>query len=426
MALDTSNIPTPANPLYNSPTPGKITIAAMYPNQGTTAPSLQLLTELQDCGFNSALINTDGLLVASLLTNCILRGIHAFVSNPRLTLQAQCEEFVERNKDYSNLGGWLLKDTVSWPEVKDGSTFPDLISKIRDADTHKFGEDKNEITVKAYHPVFTGLTPLHEFIGIPENDDYRQYIMDFQNSLNPSFWPYRYFSFVNAAQSPSTRYANFYRGLETFAFMARYTSVPLWSYVRSVRPSGLVAPVDSRITEAMIRFEAFSALAYGAQGIVYWRYRPDSDKTEGLVTSAGAKTGLWNYAQTVNREIASYNSIFAGCRLVACRHTGKNYIPMTCWISNYEPFGPLKSIRSEDAGVLLSHINNDGKNYLVIVNHSVTASQALTLNFSRYWCIYQLKDLTETPYPSPAIPTETPLTLNVTIPAGGYIIYRWD
>ena len=420
MATDTHNVPTPANPLYNSPTPGRITIAAMYPNQGTTAPSLQVLTELHDCGFNSALINTEGNSLATLLTNCNSKGIHPFVGNPRLTQSAQCEEFVGDNKGLDGLGGWLLKDTVSWPEVKAGSTFPDLITIIRDTDTPK----NNEI-IKAVHPVFTGLTPLQEFIGIPENDDYSQYIKDFQNSLNPSFWPYRYFSFVDAAQSPSTRYANFYRGLETFSFMSRYTNVPLWSYIRSVRPSGL-ATVDSRITEAMIRFEAFSALANGAQGIVYWRYRPDSDKTEGLVTAAGAKTGLWNYAQTVNREIASYNFIFAGCRLVACRHTGKNKLPMTCWISGSESFGPLMNIQSEDPGVLISHINNDGKNYLVIVNHSVTASQALTLNFSRYWSIYQLKDLTETPYPSPAIPTETPLTLNVTLPAGGYIIYRWD
>ncbi len=420
MATDTHNVPTPANPLYNSPTPGRITIAAMYPNQGTTAPSLQVLTELHDCGFNSALINTEGNSLATLLTNCNSKGIHPFVGNPRLTQSAQCEEFVGDNKGLDGLGGWLLKDTVSWPEVKAGSTFHDLVTIIRDTDTPK----NNEI-IKAVHPVFTGLTPLQEFIGIPENDDYSQYIKDFQNSLNPSFWPYRYFSFVDAAQSPSTRYANFYRGLETFSFMSRYTNVPLWSYIRSVSPSGL-ATVDSRITEAMIRFEAFSALAYGAQGIVYWRYRPDSDKTEGLVTAEGAKTGLWNYAQTVNREIASYNFIFAGCRLVACRHTGKNKLPMTCWISGSESFGPLMNIQSEDPGVLISHINNDGKNYLVIVNHSVTASQAMTLNFSRYWCIYQLKDLTETPYPSPAIPTETPLTLNVTLPAGGYIIYRWD
>lgn len=421
MATDTHNVPTPANPLYNSPTPGRITIAAMYPNQGTTAPSLQVLTELHDCGFNSALINTEGNSLATLLTNCNSKGIHPFVGNPRLTQSAQCEEFVGDNKGLDGLGGWLLKDTVSWPEVKAGSTFHDLVTIIRDTDTPK----NNEI-IKAVHPIFTGLEPSEDFIGIQDNDDYRQYITDFQTSLNPSFWPYRYFSYVNTPQSPSIRYANFYRGLETFSFMSRYTNVPLWSYIRAVKPSGLAVPVDSRITEAMIRFEAFSALAYGAQGIVYWRYRTESDKTEGLVTAAGAKTGLWNYAQTVNREIASYNFIFAGCRLVACRHTGKNKLPMTCWISGSESFGPLMNIQSEDPGVLISHINNDGKNYLVIVNHSVTASQALTLNFSRYWCIYQLKDLTETPYPSPAIPTETPLTLNVTLPAGGYIIYRWD
>ena len=400
---------TPENPVYLSPTPGKITIAAFYPTKGTVTPSTQICIDMQDCGFNSAIINVSTSVLKGTVDFCVKRGIYPVIHNERLMqTEADCKKFINDNKGLTGLGGWMLKDTVAAVDVKAGSALDNMIGWIREADPK--------------HPVFTGIQPGSEFLSTGTNS-YRQYIADFEYNLSPSFWPYRYFSRYTLSPSQHSPYSSFYNGLETFAFMTRYTNVPMWSYVNTL--SGTGSSGDTTLaTEAQIRFEVFSALAYGAQGIAYWRYLPESDATNGLVTFNGEKTDQWYHAQKVNQEVDSYTRVFAGCNLVACRHTGLRQPAGTCMLS--ESFGPLMSMESGSSGVLLSHVCNQGLNYLVIVNHSVTASQELTLNFSRYWSLYKVNGPTETSYLMPTLDLTAPFTLKATLPAGGYLVYRWE
>ncbi len=406
---------TPKNPVYLSPTPGKITIAAFYPFVATSSPATAICKDLKDCGFTSAIINVRDSADKIALTTCALYGIHPFFHDPRLTQSENaCKNLVSsyapadsdgNHVPNTQLGGWMLTNDATPADVKKGSSLANAIGWIREYDP--------------CHPIFTGVIANADFSilnGVAYN--YKHYIEDLEYNLSPSLWPYRYFPYPGSPTTVSYPFSYFYKGLETFAFMARYTNVPMWSYVKALTRTGGTPP-----TEAQMRLEAFSALAYGAQGIAYWRYRPESDSEKGLVTSTGEKTDQWRHAQKINQEITTFNNVFAGAQLVECRHT-KTQPAGTCMLQG--AFGPLLGISSGNDGVLLSHICNEGKNYLIIVNHSATSSQRLTLNFSRYWRFFLVNGEYETQYVVPTDPIGEPFPVSATLPAGGYLIYRWE
>ncbi len=414
MPENSETIPTPKNPVYLSPTPGKITIAAFYPLVATGSPAVPICKDLKDCGFNSAIINVRDSADKIALTTCALYGIHPFFHDPRLTQSEDaCKALVSayapadgdgNHVPNTQLGGWMLTDDATPADVRKDSTLEQIIGWIRKYDP--------------CHPIFTGVIAGVDFSilnGVAYN--YKHYIEDLEYNLSPSLWPYRYFPYPGSSTTVSYPFSYFYKGLETFAFMARYTNVPMWSYVKTLTRTGGTPP-----TEAQMRLEAFSALAYGAQGIAYWRYRPESDSEKGLVTSTGEKTDQWRHAQKINQEIATFNSVFAGCQLVECRHT-KTQPVGTCMLQG--AFGPLLGISSND-DVLLSHVCNEGKDYLVIVNHSATASQRLTLLFSRRWRLFKVNDASESEYEISTDILAEPFRVYPSLPAGGYLIFRWE
>ena len=415
MPENSETTPTPKNPVYLSPTPGKITIAAFYPLVATGSPAVPICKDLKDCGFNSAIINVSDSADKIALTTCALYGIHPFFHDPRLTQSEDaCKALVSayapadgdgNHVPNTQLGGWMLTDDATPADVRKGSTLEQIIGWIRKYDP--------------CHPIFTGVIAGVDFSilnGVAYN--YKHYIEDLEYNLSPSLWPYRYFPYPGSSTTVSYPFSYFYKGLETFAFMARYTNVPMWSYVKTLTGTGGTPP-----SEAQMRLEAFSALAYGAQGIAYWRYRPESDSEKGLVTSTGEKTDQWRHAQKINQEIATFNSVFAGCQLVECRHTSTQPNG-TCKLSM--SFGPFHNINTKIAGVLVSHILNNGNNFLVIVNHSATASQEITINFSRHWRIFKVNGSTESEYEIAKDNPATVFPVAATLPAGGYLIYRWS
>ena len=82
--------------------------------------------------------------------------------------------------------------------------------------------------------------------------------------------------------------------------------------------------------------------------------------------------------QTVNREIQSLTDVFLGCRVEEVTHTGD--VPQGCARMVSAPY-PFRSIRSGRSGVVVSRITNNGRHYVVLVNHDVQRPQNVRLNW---------------------------------------------
>ena len=153
----------------------------------------------------------------------------------------------------------------------------------------------------------------------------------------------------------------FYEDLEASSRIASLTHRPFWAYCMSMSHQlsydetsgeGVLYP---EATLGSLRFEAFSALAYGAQGIIYWTYCQiynDAIHYSALINQQGEKSESWYYAKQVNGEIKALTDVFLGCTLMRVRHTGNdaNINSVTCPLTSAEPMWPLKARHRQGAG----------------------------------------------------------------------------
>lgn len=423
------------NQPYQSPTPGKITLMAFGPNSGTAVMYDTLCQELKDCGFNSVAVETTQANASSTVSNCAKYGIKPFLHTAGMEdFAAVYTPFVNACKGLIGLGGWMLKSGVTQTQTTVGSNLIKAADFIRKNDQHKtiitskYTYDypnktvvKETVRITYPHPIFISALYYEDISHIKASTTYGIYIEAFQDNIQPSFWPFFSFPIKNDAENfPG---GNFYRELEIFAMMARYTNSPMWPYLKCQQMASLGNNLPAG-TDARLHSAAFSAMAYGAQGLVWWTYRPTKSSTgkdfNGLVDGNGNKTLLWNIVKKINTRISALNFIFAGSIPVECRHTGSTYYAGTCLLKG--AIGPVVSLLTGSAGVLVSHLSNGNDNYIVVVNHPGAPLQKLTIGFSSLYKIERIAVSTTGTITRNLISS---YNLEINLAAGEMEIFRW-
>lgn len=291
----------------------------------------------------------------------------------------------------------------------------------------------------------------------PGNYYYNQFLFAYDTAFPPSLWSYDYYptliSSSDSAVDIQTKYKRFYRWLNFFLKQSRASnySVPFWAFCvcaewhKETDEITVQTPYPSL---EIMRWQAFTSLAFGAQGIVYYYYsaygendltdNEDSVRDPNTVTCPYLEktkgnwiyTPVWDLVKELNQEIIRYEHVFAGCRVVDVRFaknntnsnnnsetgsadssanklinsdigTGPQELepPLPLEESYYEvpdfsgAMGPLVDISVGNQGVLISHLEtpaSDGTidEYLVFVNKSYTNRQpvCLTLDLESYIC----------------------------------------
>ena len=389
------------NKKYCDPTPGEISIMACSPITQGINPSETIYQDVVDCGFN--LVTSQGSVEYfrqqfNLMGDLNLKYI---VSTPNLLTNSR-SSYISGLKNNKHFGGWLLKDEPAF----------DYLNTLKEGYDGFYSQDSNNFVlvnlVGELNKKFTG--------NFTEFSNYLDYI---QQLLKPQVWSYDYYPILNKNGKLMVMYDKFYAALENFSKISKETQRPFWAFCESL---AYKTKTYSRpaATENYFRFEAFSALAYGAQGIAYWTYgmrnsNPSETYTSALVDLKGKKTKAWYAAQTVNREIRKFNDVFKNSIVKEVRHTGNVIYKGTKKLSGN--FGPLKMVRSGNAGVLVSLIENQGNQYVVIVNHDVLKKQKITLELETNRTL-QAISLPN----SPSYNWRNDISL--TLDKGGYLIFK--
>ena len=355
------------NQIFNNPTPGEISIVAIEPVPHDVTPTIEAFQDVISCGFN--LVTGRGPItyfknIFSLLGDLKLKYL---ISNPSFIDQSVRKSYITAFQNNPHLGGWLLKDE---PEY---STFDNLSQQYKAF----YKEDPK-------HLVYVNLVGSISKNFTGDCKTVKDYINLFQNKFSPALWSYDYYPFIIRKGKLEVLYDQFYNDLEDFSFIAKKTSRPFWAFCESMayETKSYSRP---KATEPYLKFAAYNALAYGAQGIVYWAYslrKPnDIEKyTSALVDFNLKKTKAWYAAQKVNQQIKKFNYVFYQCSVKEVKHTGNVKYKGTTKLTG--TIGPLKSVSSGAAGVLISRIENNGEKYIVIVNHDPFNKQKVTLKLN--------------------------------------------
>ena len=386
---------------YLEPWPGEITIVASTPVPHSVTPTRQYYEEVVECGFNAGM---EGGSIDFYKQQFELIGdlkFKYFIDNSALFTDKR-KDFIKAFENNPRFAGWKFKDEPRY----------DKLDELEKQYRALYKDDsKNLIYINligGINKIFTGnLT------------DFPSYLKLIQKRFTPAVWSYDQYPISVKNGKVKVSHDSFYYDFECFRDISKQTDRPFWAYCQSMafKTSYVERPAA---TEAYLRFEAFSALAYGAQGIVYWTYgQRDSNKAEtyysALVNKDGKKTAAWYAAKKVNGEIKKFNDVFYQCDVKDVKHTGSKLYKGTKKLSG--SFGPFSKVSSGTSGVLASRIEKDGKTYIVFVSHDVLAKQNLTLVVASG---KKVRDITT----QGNMEYEAGKTIKVSLDKGGYAIFE--
>lgn len=442
------------NPEYFNPARDKFPIIAYYPYRPGVDPTKAEMETIQDCGFTTIIgfpylnhpeipnyydrvVNQINLLVDSMneteLT-LILSHSSFRVSQPEGSdehAKYEISTIVDRIQGISRITGWFQKYYPYQSQMEWLKRLSDYI-----VETDKSGIKRIIVNAEvsgmfgSYHGVCTSM---QNFIN------YMEYV------LEPGVWLFDAFPFsIKSPSFPSSggyigsevkvSYSSFYDAYELYSFKSRYTHVPVWGACQTLEmydtSSKIARPA---INESRLRFMVFSALAYGAQGLVYFDYAtPVNDSVHEKYVSAltdenGEKTAAWYAAQKVNREVQTLSSVFLGCQMIEVRHKGKDKGTLGCELNFDHPFGPFSDIQcDENASLLVSQLANGPLKYVLIVNKDVENPAAISLIFPEYWTVTWVMLISVNGEENLSIyERQIDSSKSFNIGAGGYLLLRW-
>jgi len=224
----------------------------------------------------------------------------------------------------------------------------------------------------------------------------------------------------------------YYKNLEVISAKSRNTGEPFWGFALATAHTDNPTP-----TLGYLRFQMYSSLAYGAQGLQYFTYCKPREGNFYLAPvewdqtlEAFIPTATYYTVQAMNQEIKARTGVFLGSEVLSVKHTGSDSI---------RPSGTIKYTRTSshpyiknvqhfilnDDGVIVSELRNGNNRFLVIVNRSIKKNINLDITFSRSSSIKQiLNDGSIIPAGNEGGVTST-VILNKTVEPGDALIYMY-
>lgn len=354
--------------------------------------SIDRYQEMKDAGFTLGFSHTEKSSdVARALDIADKVGIKLIITCKDLI--DDTENTVRRFKTHPALAGYFLRDE---PNVTEFKELAEWARRVEAADSKHF--------------CYLNLFPTYATKEQLKTDSYTDYVRQFIKEVNLPFISYDHYPVINDYELRP----DFYENLGIVSGEARRANKPFWAFALSTPHGPYPTP-----TLATLRLEVFSDLAYGAQGIEYFTYfTPKSDEWnfhQGPISENYRRTSVYDLVKQVNQEIKDLSPIFLGSRLISVTHSGKDIPQGTTRFTRVN--GPFSEVSTEDAGAVISVLENEGTYYLVIVNRDVKKSQKITVRGGT--SIYRvLKDGTSVP--------ASVYDSTLLVDPGDVLIYKWN
>jgi len=331
---------------YKNPTGKEFPILAWYSIPPSDI-SRERFLELREAGFNLSTSDFKNIADAQAgLKACRGTGVYQIVSCPEM--DANTEETVKLFKNNKMTALYFLRDE---PSTKDFPALSEIYQHIKATDPK--------------HPVYLDLFPTYAPLEALGAKDYRDYIERSVNEIGTGFISYDHYPVTVEGLRP-----DYYENLEIVSDVAKQHGQTFWAFALALA-HGDWYPVPTR--EAL-RYQVFSNLAYGAQGLEYFTY------WWALIGYDKKRTEVYDLVKEMNKEVQALSYVFLGAEVQWVRHTGETIPQGTQRLESLpEQFTKLES---DGCGLVVSHFKNSGKNYLMIVNRTIDQRQKVTVERS--------------------------------------------
>jgi hypothetical protein len=338
--------------------------------------SLAQYQELAFCGFTHNLYpdqytNYQDLQVA--LDRAQEAGVKMFVKP-----FGDVNQFIAQFKDHPALEGYFLDDE---PKVGEFASLATQVQTIQNLDPN--------------HWCYINLNPTY---GHTDASSYENYVNSFLSTV-----PVKVLSFDHYPVTNNGIRADFYENLEIISAAARKKGIPFWAFARSAAWDDDYSLLP---TQPQLRYEMFSNLAYGAQGLQYFTYwSPAYPFWDAPINTMAQRTSTWYLVQSMTKEIQQLAKVFWGAKVVRVGHTGDSIPSGT---TQYTPMAPILDLTTTGSdGAVVSELTNGENNYLVVVNRDIYSTMTLNVTVDTTKNVFRVsKDGSVTALSSGAVTVE--------------------
>ncbi len=311
------------------------------PADETTLPRYK---ELAEAGFTHSFTHfRDADTVAKALDIAQAAGIKLL---PRTNeLRSDPEGIIRRFKDHPALAGYNLRDE---PDIEDFPRLAEQVRRVRAVDDE--------------HIYYINLFPSRatpKQLGI---ETYREYVDLFVETV-----PIKLLSFDHYPITTEGLRPQWSENLEIISEKSRETGYPFWAFALSLAHRDYPVP-----SLAHLRLQVYSNLAYGAQGIQYYRYWTIKSSRhkfhDGPIDINGEKSVVYDRVKKMNAEIRNLAGVFAGSKVI---HVGRAGNVTSTGTKPLKIMSPFTDIDIENTEAIVSWLEKGRRKFLVIVNFSL-------------------------------------------------------
>ena len=170
----------------------------------------------------------------------------------------------------------------------------------------------------------------------------------------------------------------FYSNLADVAAESKKAGVPFWAFALSTAHDPY--PVANR---AAMRLQIFANLAYGAQGIQYFTYTTPMGTIWNFhnapIDENGQRTEVYDLVAEINHQVQALSKMFLGAEMIKVCYTGENIPSFRERLTKEDLPKQISKVESDGEGLLVSHLKNGEKHYLMVVNRDIYKSQRVTV-----------------------------------------------
>ena len=269
-------------------------------------------------------------------------GVKVIVSCPEL--EKDPENTVRYFMSHPATAGYFLRDEPATPSFGELGKWARRIQ-----------------SVDSKHLCYLNLLPTYAPLEALVATSYRDYVHRFINEVPMPMLSFDHYPIVG-----DTYRGDWYENLEIFSDEARAAGKPFWAFALTTAHDPYPMP-----DLAMLRFEMYSNLAYGAQGLQYFTYwtpgkNPNWNFHHGPIGLDSKRTDVYDKMKAMNTEIQNLSGVFLGAKVIGVHHTG-DAIPTGTKRLEQMPSGFTK-LSTIGAGAVVSELENGAHRFVVIVN----------------------------------------------------------
>lgn len=318
--------------------------------------------EIRECGFNLA-----GFVRPNALENVCQAGLKAIVFDDKTHVSDKmaglnqkeimrlARALVKQVNKHEAAFGYYLRDEPG------ANIFPGLAkwaSAYREADPCSLQ--------------YINLFPNYASERQLQASSYTAYVESYVHTVRPRFISYDHYALMDDGSLRASYFAN----LETVRATAFRRRIPFWNIVLSNAHFNYAEPSD-----AGLRFQLFTTLAYGGRGISYFTYIAPTTGNYRLapIDQFGNKTPTWHMLRNVNLQLHCLGPVYLKLRSANVFHhpnvpEGCGGIQTSRWLK--------KNIKGDD--LLIGEFDGPGgQPFVMVVNKDLRRSTLFGVDFNQ-------------------------------------------